>query len=117
MTPQKVAAEICKMCHGSTTEAQQYLNMQGCMRDDGRPWSGESVLDIVASIAVVVEPCTHSVSTNADDEARSIEGAALSSLLNHNTCAWVRDQNVKKGIAPMVQTTLTKYETFKTRFG
>ena len=107
----RVAAEICKMSNGSTTEAQQYLQMQGCMRDDGHEWSPENVWDLVASIAV--EPCAHGASAAADPQSSLIESAAHTYLLNHNTCAWVRQQNEKKGIAPMMQTTWARYESLQ----
>ena len=110
---EKVAVEICRLCPGSTTEAEHYLNMKGCIRDDGRPWCRESVLQIVAATHVVVEPSAHSVPAHADGETESIESAAHSYLLNHNTIAWVKEQNEKKGVAPMMQTTLSKYETLK----
>ena len=107
----KVAIEICKMCKGSTTEAQQYLHMHGCMRDAGHPWSRETVLGLVGS--TVVEPCTHSSSSCDDDATTSIASAAQSYLLGSHTFRWVREQNEKKGIAPMMQTTLRKYESLK----
>ena len=107
----KVAIEICKTCKGSTTEAQQYLHMHGCMRDAGHPWSRETVLGLVGS--TVVEPCTHSSSSCHDDTTTSIASAAQSYLLGSHTFRWVREQNEKKGIAPMMQTTLRKYESLK----
>ena len=107
----KVAIEICKMCKGSTTEAQQYLHMHGCMRDAGHPWSRETVLGLVGS--TVVEPCAHSSSSCDDDATTSIASAAQSYLLGNHTFRWVREQNEKKGIAPMMQTTLRKYESLK----
>ena len=50
----QVACEICKMWKASTTEAQQYLHMQGCMRGDGHAWSRESMLEAVGK--TLVEP-------------------------------------------------------------
>ena len=107
----KVAIAICKTCKGSTTEAQQYLHMQECMCDNGRTWSREDVLEMVGRIGV--EPCTHSMSPCADDETSSILEATHSFLLGSHTFRWVREQNEKKGIAPMMQATLAKYESLK----
>lgn len=107
----KVAIAICKTCKGSTTEAQQYLHMQECMCVNGHTWSREDVLEMVGRIGV--EPCTHSMSPCADDETSSILEAAHSFLLGSHTFRWVREQNEKKGIAPMMQATLAKYESLK----
>ena len=107
----KVAIEICRTCKGSTKEAQQYLHMQGCMRDDGHAWSRENILEVVGR--TVVEPCAHISSSCEEDATSDILRAAHSFLLGSQTFRWVREQNEKKGIAPMMQTTLRKYESFK----
>ena len=100
------------MCKASTTEAQQYLHMQGCMRDDGHAWSRESMLEAVGK--TLVEPFAHCCPSSEDHATSDVVKAAQSFLLSSETFRWVKEQNEKKGIAAMMQTTLNKYRRLQT---
>ena len=84
----KVATEICRFCKGSTTEALRFLEMKGCSREDGHPWSHPAVLDLAT--ASVVEPCADASVQPADDAITSVMKVAQSFLLEHRTFDWVR---------------------------
>ena len=62
---------------------------------------------------MVVEPCAHSSSSGDDHAMTRIASAAHSFLLGSHTFRWVKEHNEKKGVAPMMQTTLRKYESLK----
>ena len=104
----KVATEICRFCKGSTTEALRFLEMKGCSREDGHPWSHPAVLDLAT--ASVVEPCADASVQPADDAITSVMKAAQSFLLEHRTFDWVRFQNENKGLTPLLQATVEQYE-------
>ena len=72
------------------------------------------MLEVVGKI--MVEPPAHLSPAYEDDATGDILKAAHSFLLSSETFRWVREQNEQKGIAPMMQTTLGKYETFKSQY-